>query len=92
MENYGEIRQLIDRVRARWRALVALRALVRGALIAALITGAAVIASRWTNGAPVALMALAAAAAGLAAAALGWWLAPLRRRPADKQVARYIEE
>ena len=92
MENYGQIRQLIDRVRARWRALMALRALVRGALIAALVIGAAVIASRWTNGAPVALMALAAAAAVLAAAALVWWLAPLRRLPGDNQVARYIEE
>ena len=92
MQQYDEIRQLIDRVRARWRALVALQALVRGALVAALIVGAALIASRWTDGAPVALMALAAAAVLLAAGALAWCLAPLRRVPADRQVARFIEE
>src|SRR5258707_244314 len=61
-----QIRELIDRVRARWRALVALQALVRGAILAALIVGAALIATRWTDGAPVALMAVAAAAALLA--------------------------
>src|SRR3954470_2427766 len=92
MQPYGEIRQLIDGVRARWRALVALRALVRGALVAALLVGAALIGSRWMDGAPVALMALVASAALLAVGVLVWCLAPLRRRPGDKQVARYIEE
>ena len=86
------IRELIDRVRARWRALIALRALVRGALIAALVVGAALVAARWTDGAPVALMVLAASAAVLAAGALTWCLAPLGRVPADSRVARYIEE
>ena len=92
MQQYDEIRQLIDRVRVRWRALVALRALVRGALVAAAVVGAALIGSRWTDGAPIALMALAAAAAAGAAGAIAWCLAPLRRVPADSQVARYIEE
>ena len=92
MQDYGEIRQLIDRVRARWRALVALQALVRGALMVALVVGAALVAARWTDGAPVALMALAATAAVLAAGALAWCLAPLRRAPADNQVARFVEE
>src|SRR3954462_10861392 len=92
MQPYGEIRQLIDRVRARWRALVALQALVRGALIAALIVGVALVASRWTAGAPVLLMTLVGGAALLATGAVVWCLAPLRRVPADKQVARYVEE
>ena len=91
-ENSELIRALLDRVRARWRALVALRALVRGTLLAAAVVGAALIGSRWTDGAPVALMALAAAAAVVAAGAIAWCLAPLRRVPADSQVARYIEE
>src|SRR5580765_1078078 len=91
-ENSELIRALLDRVRARWRALVALRALVRGTLLAAAVVGAALIGSRWTDGAPVALMALAAAAAVAAAGAIAWCLAPLRRVPADGQVARYIEE
>src|SRR5712675_1795495 len=54
MQQYDEIRQLILRVRARWRALVALQALAGGALV--------------------------------------WCLAPLRRTPADNQIARYVEE
>src|SRR4030081_2806571 len=94
MQPYGEIRQLIDRVRARWRALVALQALVRGAIVAALVVGAALIATRWTDGAPgpVGLMVLAAVAALFAAGVLVWCLAPLRRVPGDGQVARFIEE
>ena len=75
-------------MRARWRTLAALRALVRGALLAAAVVGAALIGSRWTDGAPVALMGLAAVAALIAAGAIAWCLAPLRRVPAEAQVAR----
>jgi len=46
MQDYSQIRELIDQVRLRWRALVALRALVRGALIATAVVGAALIGSR----------------------------------------------
>ena len=46
MQEYGQIRQLIDRVRARWRVLIALRAIVRGALAAALVIGASLVAGR----------------------------------------------
>ncbi len=88
----GKIAELLDGVRRRWRALLALRALVRGALIAAVVIGAALAATRWTDGAPRALMAIAAIAVVLAAAALIWSLAPLRRVPPDSQIARYIEE
>src|SRR4051812_50178887 len=90
MQPYGQIRQLIDRVRARWRALVALQALVRGALIAALIVGVALVASRWTAGAPVLLMTLVGGAALLAAGAVVWCLAPLRRGPPGKQGGRHV--
>jgi hypothetical protein len=92
MQHYEEIRELIDRVRARWRALCALQAASRGALLAAAILGAAVIAAPWTVGAPVVLMAVAAAAVLAAAGVLTWCLAPLRRVPAAGKVARYIEE
>src|SRR5580765_1917253 len=92
MQHYDEIRAFIDRVRGRWRTLCALQAVLRGALIAAAVVGIAVIASRWTTGAPVVLMLLAATALLLAGGALAWCLAPLRRVPADGKVARYIEE
>jgi hypothetical protein len=92
MQEQADIRHLIDRVRRRWRTLVALHAWVRGALIAALAVGAALVATRWTTAAPVALMTVAAAAALLAGGALVWSLLPLRRVPADSQVARYIAE
>ena len=92
MQHYETIRELIDRVRARWRALCAMRAFVRGALIAAAVLGLAVLASRWTIGAPVVLMLVAAAAVLTAVAALTWCLAPLRHVPADGKVARFIEE
>src|SRR5258707_1041174 len=63
-----------------------------GALVAAAVIGVALIGSRWTGGAPIALIVLAAAAAVGAAGAVAWCLAPLRRVPGDRQVARYIEE
>ena len=92
MEKHDQISEFIDRVRARWLALVVFQAAVRGAIAVALIVGAATIAARWTDGAPIALILLAATAAAVALGALGWSLAPLRHRPADRQVARFIEE
>src|SRR5882762_976530 len=92
MQYYEPIRELIDRVRGRWRALCALQALLRGVLIAAFIIAVAVVAARWTIGAPVVLMVMAAAALVLAVGALTWCMAPLRRVPRDSKVARYIEE
>src|SRR5436309_15267396 len=92
MAHYQQIHELIDRVRTRWRALSALHAVMRGALIAAAIVGAAVIASRWTVGAPLVLVLLAVLAFAAAAVALALPLWPLRRAPLDTNVARFIEE
>src|SRR4051812_46979343 len=92
LEPRTEIRELLDRVRGRWRTLTALRAMVRAALIAAALVGIALVASRWTMGAPAALMILAAVTVAAAGAALAWYLAPLRRVPADGVIARFIEE
>src|SRR4051794_41875120 len=88
----GEISSLLDHVRARWRALVALRAFVRGGLIAAALVGIALVATNWTAGAPGALIALASFAVAAAAGALAWFLVPLRRAPAAKQNAPFVEE
>src|SRR6267378_1260102 len=92
MHHYSEIRELIDRVRARWRALCALQAFVRGTVMAAVIVGVAVLAARWTVGAPIALVTLAAIALALAAGVIAICVWPLRRVPQDGAVARYIEE
>src|SRR5882762_7312696 len=92
MHHYSEIRELIDRVRTRWRALCAFRAVVRGALMAAAIVGIAVVAARWTAGAPAVLVTLAAIALTLAVGAVAMSAWPLRRVPRDGAVARYIEE
>src|SRR5437868_14184575 len=92
MEHYSEIRELIDRVRARWRALCALHALMRGTLIAAAVLALAVLGSRWTAGAPLLLIVLAAAGSLAAVAAVTVCLWPLRRAPHDAKVARFIEE
>ncbi len=92
MEHYNEIRDVIARVRARWRTLRAFRATVRAALLTSAIVGVALILSRWTTGAPMALVGLAALTILIVVGAIGWAVAPLRRSPADLQVARFIEE
>ena len=53
MQHYSQIQELIVRVRARWRVLSALHAVVRGALIAAVVVGAFAFAARWTHGARI---------------------------------------
>src|SRR5262245_46032396 len=92
MESYNEIRDVIARVRARWRTLRAFRATIRAALLTTAVVGVAVVLSRWTAGAPIALLGLASVTILIAGGAIGWALAPLRHAPADLQVARFIEE
>jgi hypothetical protein len=89
---YGEIHRLIDRVRRRWRAQRLFEATVRGALAGAAVLGVALVAIRWSAGAPLVLAVIVGAAFLLAAAAFARALWPLRRSPGDTQVARFIEE
>jgi Domain of unknown function (DUF4175) len=91
MQN-DSVRELVDRVRTRWRAQRLFEATVRGALAAAAAIGVALVAARWSTGAPGLLAFVIAAALLLAAAALGRAFWPLRRSPGDIQVARFIEE
>ncbi|HMJ86212.1 MAG TPA: DUF4175 family protein [Vicinamibacterales bacterium] len=86
------VRELIDRVRKRWRAQRLFEATVRGALAASAAVGVALVAARWSTGAPGLLAFVVAVALLLAAAALGRAFWPLRRSPGDIQVARFIEE
>src|SRR5262245_26296264 len=92
MRNYQEIRELLDRVRRRWRTLRALEAVVRAALIGSLVVGLVLILARWTNGAPVALAAIGLVAVLCALTGRRWSLLPLREVPDYRQVARFIEE
>src|SRR5215831_11302333 len=92
MRHYHEIRDLLDRVRRRWRTLRALEALLRAALIGSLVVGVVLILARWTAGAPVALAAIGLVALFSVIAGALWSLLPLREVPDDRQVARFIEE
>jgi uncharacterized protein DUF4175 len=92
MQDYNEIRELIDRVRTRWRTLRAFDAILRAAVTAAVVIGAALFVTRWAEGRPGLLVAVAAAALVLAVIGVVRALWPLRQVPGDRQVARYIEE
>src|SRR4051812_35263717 len=92
MSHEQTIRALIHAVRRRWLMLRALGAIVRTALLAAVVFGVALTLALATHGAPRALaaVAIAALAVSLAAIARGLW--SLRASPGDRQVARFIEE
>src|SRR2546426_5777276 len=92
MDSYRPIRELIDRVRRRWRTLQAFGAIFRASLAAIVVVGIALTAALWTAGRPGALAAIGIVAVVLTVAAVVWGLLPLRRVPADRKVARFIEE
>src|SRR5262245_30356651 len=92
MEHYNDIRDVIARVRARWRTLHAFRAIVRAALLTTAVLAVALLASRWTTGLPAALVVLAAVTIVAVAGVVFWALMPIGRSPTDLQVARFIEE
>jgi len=92
---YAPIRRLLDRVRARYRAIEMCHAIVRGALLASAVIGLSLAAASVASLAaksPLALAAIAALALLLAAGAVVWALLPLRERPSDLRVARFVEE
>lgn len=87
-----QIFDVLERVRARWRRLAALRAAARAAFAVALILAVAfaatwLIASR-TSG----VLAVAVTATILAVTAAFAALWPARENPSDTRVARFIEE
>src|SRR4051812_49442734 len=92
MSHYAQIRELIVRVRRRWRTLQALQAMVRAALAASVVIGVLTVVTRWTPAAPVALTMIALLAALLLIGGIAWSALPLRAVPDDRQVARFIEE
>jgi hypothetical protein len=90
-EHYNELSAILRRVRARWRAMSALRAWTWTAAAAAGVLLVALVAHRLIAPEGPALVALwgVAVVATLACVA---WLLPLRHAPADHQVARLVEE
>jgi hypothetical protein len=84
--------QSLDSVRRQWRTLLALRASARALFAGALIAAAAALAERWLQPSDGAALALAIFATALAIAAMGLFAWPLRRRPDDRQIARFVEE
>ncbi len=63
MSSFDPVRQLIDRVRARWRRLVLLQSATRASLALAGVFALALVAAAWTTRAPLLLAAVAAATA-----------------------------
>jgi hypothetical protein len=90
-EHYNELSAILRRVRARWRAVSALRAWTWTAAAAASVLLLALVAQWLTAPEGPALVALWGIAS-IAALACVAWLLPLRHSPADHQVARLVEE
>ena len=95
-DSHQPIRELLDRVRARWHALRAFQATVRAGLAASAVLIVALMVDRgvaqWAGRPPLVLAILAAASLLLAVGAVAWAFAPLGHRPSDARVARFIEE
>ena len=88
----SNLTQSLDTVRRRWRRLLALRASARALFAAALVAAGAALAERWLQPSDGAALALAALAIIMAFAAMALFAWPVRRRPDDRQVARFVEE
>ena len=95
LHHYEQIRELLHRVRSRWKARSIFLAAVRGSLAASAVLGVVLILAhggRWAGSSPIALAAVGFAAFGLVVAAIVWGVAPLRHTPSDARLARFIEE
>jgi hypothetical protein len=92
---YEPIRRLLATVRARHRAIARGHAIARASLLAAGVIGFSVAAASVASIAvrsPLALAVIAAVAIMLAVVSVVWALLPLRERPSDLRVARFVEE
>jgi hypothetical protein len=92
MDAFDELRALIDAVRRRWFALVALKAIGAGAGLAALPIAAAALAAWWLNLEGPVLLSTAVAASVAAALLAVSVVRRVPQRPSDVVTARFIEE
>ncbi|PWT81474.1 MAG: hypothetical protein C5B57_10345, partial [Blastocatellia bacterium] len=83
---------LLLRVRRRWQLLQVCQAAVRAGLGASTVFTIWLIAAYWIEGSSLALVVMATASLLFALGVGAWGFSPLRRRPSDAQLARFIEE
>jgi uncharacterized protein DUF4175 len=91
-EHYQPIAHLLERVRVRWRRLVAFRATRRAALLATVTLLIFNALASLTSRAPFALAGLGMLVVVLVVASVVWGLLPAREAPSDARIARFIEE
>jgi hypothetical protein len=91
-DSYQPIRELLERVRARWRTIQMLQATARAGLAASAVLIVALFVAQWAARSLLALAALAATSLLLGLGAVAWAFAPLRHRPSNARLARFIEE
>ena len=92
---YESIRQLLERVRSRYRALEVSRAIVRSGLSVSAVVVVVLVAYALAVAAmPSPLLLTAIGGVGLmsAAGAIWWSVRPLRTQHSDRHLARFVEE
>jgi hypothetical protein len=92
---YESIRQLLERVRLRYRAVEVSRAIVRGGLSVSAVVVFVLAAHALAVAAipsPLVLLAIGGVALVSAAVAVLWAVRPLRTRYSDRHLARFVEE
>jgi hypothetical protein len=87
-----DLTQALNTVRRRWLTLLALRISARALIAASLVAGGAALGERWLRPSDSAVLALAALAAFLTIGLLVIFVRPLRTRPDDRRIARFVEE
>jgi hypothetical protein len=87
-----DLDKLLNGIRRRWLACAALTASAKALLLASIVLVLASVAERVLVPGDTALLLLGATAAALALGAAAWIAWPLRRRPTDRQIARFVEE
>ncbi len=96
VDSYKPIRELLARVRARWRMLRIFEATKRAALGASAVLLVAVVISQWAapwmSRSPLVPAALGLLSLLLALGAVAWGFVPLRHGPSESRLARFIEE
>jgi len=88
----NDLYALLKRVRVRWTLTRVVRASARAAGVVGAALLVVLLADSLFKPADLPLLGLAAAGLASALAWTGWALWPLRYRPSDRQVARFVEE